>query len=119
MGTSTVKPGAARPPARDVAAVFGLGVVGSLIPVIGWVIGVWLVSRASSWSAREKLAALLGPVVVLLVAVALAAVAFGTDVRVPLLAAVPLTLSIASAIGAIYLAVRLVAHRRAAEAARG
>jgi hypothetical protein len=103
-----------RPPARDVAAVFGLGVAGSLIPIAGWVVGVWLVLRASSWSAREKLLGLVGPIVVLLVAVGVLAAALGADVRLPVLAAVPLTLSIASAIGALYLALRLVAHTRAA-----
>ncbi|CAN5902488.1 hypothetical protein BH23ACT10_BH23ACT10_11860 [soil metagenome] len=51
----------------------------------------------------------------LLAGVALLATAFGADLRLPLLAAVPLTLSVASAVGAIYLAQRLVAHRRSSE----
>lgn len=96
-------------------AVFGLGVAGVLIPVVGWFVGVWLVARGTSWSTGEKVIGLLGPIVVLLAAVATAAVAFGADVRVPVLAAVPLTLSVGSAIGAVFLALRLVAHRRAAE----
>lgn len=104
-----------RPPARDVAAVFGLGVVGTLIPIVGWLVGVWLVVRASSWSTVEKAVAIAGPIVVLLAGVALLATAFGADLRLPLLAAVPLTLSVASAVGAIYLAQRLVAHRRSSE----
>lgn len=107
-----------RPPARDIAAVFGLGVAGTLVPVAGWLVGVWLVVRATSWSAREKVAGLMGPIVVLLVVVATVAAVLGADVRLPVLAAVPLTLSVASAIGAVYLALRLVAHRRAAEEAR-
>lgn len=106
---------AGRPPARDIAAVFGLGVVGTLIPILGWLFGAWLVARATSWSAREKLVGVIGPVVSLLAIVAIATLALGADVRLPLLAAVPLTLSIASAVGAVYLAVRLVAHKRAAE----
>lgn len=116
MGTRATRGTTARPPARDVAAVFGLGVAGSLIPIVGWMVGVWLVLRASSWSVAEKLVGLVAPIVVLLVAVAVLAVAFGADVRLPVLAAVPLTLSIASAVGAVYLALRLVAHRRATEA---
>ncbi|HSK90642.1 MAG TPA: hypothetical protein VK875_04950 [Euzebyales bacterium] len=108
-----------RPPARDIAVVFVLGVVGTLVPIIGWLVGVALVLRASAWSGREKAVAIIGPVVALLVAVAVAATAFGADVRpLPMLAAVPLTGSLSSAIGAIYLARRLVAHQRAAEAAR-
>lgn len=102
-----------RPPVRDVAAVFGLGVVGTLIPVVGWVVGAWLVVRATSWSTAEKAVAIAGPIVVLLAGVALLATAFGADLRLPLLAAVPLTLSVASAVGAIYLAQRLVAHKTA------
>lgn len=94
--------------------MFGLGVAGTLVPILGWLVGVWLVARGSSWSAAEKVVGLIGPIVVLLVAVAVVALAFGADVRLPALAAVPLTLSIASAIGAIYLALRLVAHRKAA-----
>jgi len=104
-----------RPPARDIAAVFGLGVVGTLVPIVGWLVGAWLIARATSWSAREKLVGVVGPVVALLAAVGVVTVALGVDVRLPVLAAVPLTLSIASAIGAIYLALRLVAHKRAAE----
>lgn len=115
MGTRTTR-ATARPPARDVAAVFGLGVVGALIPIAGWVVGVWLVLRATSWSTREKLVGLVAPIVVLLAAVAVLAAGFGADIRLPVLAAVPLTLSIASAIGAVYLALRLVAHRRDAMA---
>ena len=106
-----------RPPARDIAAVFGLGVVGTLVPIVGWMVGVWLVVRARSWSTVEKALAIAGPIVVLLAGVALLATAFGADLRLPVLAAVPLTLSVASAIGAIFLAARLVAHKRAAEAA--
>jgi hypothetical protein len=105
-----------RPPARDITVVFVLGIVGTLVPVIGWLIGVALVLRASAWSAREKAVAVVGPVVMLLAVVALVATAFGADLRLPLLAAVPLTGSLSSAIGAIYLAQRLVAHQRAAEA---
>lgn len=104
-----------RPRVRDVAAVFGLGVVGTLIPIVGWIFGVWLVVRASSWSVLEKVVAVAGPIVALLVCVALVAVVAGTDLRLPVLAAVPLTLSIASAIGAVFLALRLIAHKRAAE----
>ena len=107
-----------RPPARDVAAVFGLGVAGTLIPIVGWMVGAWLVVRATAWSAREKTAGLVGPIVVLLAAVAAVAAASGADVRLPVLVAVPLTLSVASAIGAVYLALRLVAHKKAAEADR-
>jgi 4-amino-4-deoxy-L-arabinose transferase-like glycosyltransferase len=106
-----------RPPTRDIAVVFVLGIVGTLVPVIGWLIGVVLVGRASAWSRAEKAVAIVGPVVVLLVAVVLVATAFGANVRpLPLLAAVPLTSSLSSAIGAVYLAQRLVAHKRAAEA---
>lgn len=100
---------------RDIAAVFGLGVVGTLVPIVGWLVGAWLVARATSWSAREKLVGVVGPVGVLLAAVGVVTLALGVDVRLPVLAAVPLTLSMASAIGAIYLALRLVAHKRAAE----
>lgn len=106
---------AGRPPARDIAAVFGLGVVGTLIPIVGWLVGAWLVARATSWSAREKLVGVIGPVVTLLAVVAIATLALGADVRLPVFAAIPLTLSIASAVGAVYLALRLVAHKRAAE----
>lgn len=106
-----------RPPARDIAVVFVLGVVGTLVPVIGWLVGVVLVARASAWSSREKAVAIVAPVVLIMAGVALAATAFGADVRpLPMLAAVPLTSSLSSAIGAIYLAQRLVAHKRAAEA---
>jgi putative Mn2+ efflux pump MntP len=105
-----------RPPARDVTTVFVFGVVGTLVPVVGWLIGITLVLRASSWSAAEKAAAAIGPVVGLLAVVALIARATGTDLRLPLLAAVPLTTSLSSAAGAVYLALRLVAHQRAAEA---
>jgi hypothetical protein len=106
-----------RPPVRDIAVVFILGIVGTLIPVIGWLVGVVLVLRASAWSGREKAMAIVGPVVVLLAVVAVVAIAFGANVRpLPMLAAVPLTTSLSSAIGAIYLAQRLVAHKRAAEA---
>lgn len=106
----------ARPPARDVAVVFVLGVVGTLVPVLGWLIGAGLVARASAWSGSEKAVAIVGPIVLLLAGVALLATAFGGNVRpLPLLAAVPLTTSVGSAAGAIYLALRLVAHRRAAE----
>ena len=106
-----------RPPVRDIAVVFILGVVGTLIPVIGWLVGVVLVLRASAWSGREKAMAIVGPVVVLLAVVAVVAIAFGANVRpLPMLAAVPLTTSLSSAIGAIYLAQRLVAHKQAAEA---
>jgi hypothetical protein len=99
-------------------AVFGLGVIGSLIPVVGWLVGVWLVVRATAWSAREKAAGLVVPIVVLLAVVALVAAASGADIRLPVFAAVPLTLSVASAIGAVYLALRLVAHKKAAGADR-
>jgi hypothetical protein len=106
-----------RPPVRDIAVVFILGIVGTLIPVIGWLVGVVLVLRASAWSGREKAMAIVGPVVVLLAVVAVVAIAFGANVRpLPMLAAVPLTTSLSSAIGAIYLAQRLVAHKQAAEA---
>ena len=106
-----------RPPVRDIAVVFILGVVGTLIPVIGWLVGVVLVLRASAWSGREKAMAIVGPVVMLLAVVAVVAIAFGANVRpLPMLAAVPLTTSLSSAIGAIYLAQRLVAHKQAAEA---
>lgn len=105
-----------RPPARDVAVVFVLGVVGTLVPVIGWLVGVVLVLRASAWSGREKAVALAGPVVVLMAVVAPVTMALGANVRAPLLVAVPLTSSLSSAIGAVYLALRLVAHKRAAEA---
>jgi hypothetical protein len=108
-----------RPPARDITVVFVLGIVGTLVPVVGWLIGVALVLRASAWSGAEKTVAIVGPVVVVLAVVALVATAFGADLKVPLLAAVPLTSSLSSAIGAIYLAQRLVAHQRAAEAAAG
>jgi len=107
-----------RPPARDIAAVFGLGVIGTLIPIVGWLVGAWLVARATSWSAREKVVGVIGPVVVLLAAVGVVTLALGLDVRLPVLVAVPLTLSVASAIGAVYLALRLVAHKKAAEAGR-
>ena len=60
---------AGRPPARDFAAVFGLGIAGALIPVVGWVIGVWLVVRGSSWSPSEKLIGIVGPIVGMLLAV--------------------------------------------------
>ena len=106
-----------RPPARDIAVVFVLGVVGTLVPVIGWLVGATLVLRASAWSGREKALALAGPVVVLMAVVMLVTMALGTNVRAfPLLAAVPLTTSLSSAIGAVYLALRLVAHKRDAEA---
>jgi len=108
-----------RPPARDITVVFVLGVVGTLIPVVGWLIGVAAVLRASGWSGREKAVAIVGPVVVLLAVVAAVAAASGADLRLPLLAAVPLTGSLSSAIGAVYLARRLVAHQRAAEAQAG
>jgi len=107
-----------RPPARDIVAVFGLGVIGTLIPIVGWLVGVWLVVRATAWSAREKAAGLVVPIVVLLAVVALVAAASGADIRLPVFAAVPLTLSLASAIGAVYLALRLVAHKKAAGADR-
>jgi hypothetical protein len=104
-----------RPPSRDITAMFVLGIVGTLVPIIGWLVGVVLVLRASSWSSGEKAVGILGPVVVLTVVVALAATAFGANLRLPLLAAVPMIGSLSSAIGAVYLATRLVAHKRAAE----
>lgn len=108
-----------RPPARDIAVVFALGIVGTLVPIVGWIVGVVLVLRASAWSRTEKAIAIVGPFVLLMVAVALAATAFGANVRpLPMLAAVPLTGSLSSAIGAIYLAQRLGAHKRAHDAAR-
>lgn len=109
-------PPSGRPPARTLGAVFGLGVVGTLVPVVGWLVGAWLVLRAPSWSRREKATGLLGPIVVLLGSVAVAATLLGAEVGLPVLVAVPLTLSIASAVGAVYLALRLVAHEQAAEA---
>lgn len=106
-----------RPPARDIAVVFILGIVGTLVPVIGWLVGVVLVLRASAWSGREKAVAIMAPVVVLMTVVALVATAFGDHVRpLPLLAAVPLTGSLSSASGAVYLALRLVAHQKVTEA---
>ncbi|HEX6254279.1 MAG TPA: hypothetical protein VFZ70_00570 [Euzebyales bacterium] len=108
---------AGRPPARDLAAVFGLGIAGTLIPVVGWVIGVWLVVRGSSWSPSEKLIGIVGPIVGMLLIVAVVAGAAGVDLGVSVALAVPLTLSIASAVGAVYLAARLVAHKRATEVA--
>lgn len=107
---------AQRPPTRDIVVVFVFGVVGTLIPIVGWLVGVTLVVRASAWSPVEKAVAIVAPIVVILGGVALVTTAFGADVRLPLLAAVPLTASLSSAIGAIYLAQRLVAHKRAAEA---
>jgi hypothetical protein len=106
----------ARPPVRDLVAVFGLGIAGTLVPVVGWVVGVWLVAGGSSWSRREKAVGVIAPIVGLLLIVALVAGAAGVDLGVSVALAVPLTLSIASAIGAVYLALRLVAHKRAAEA---
>jgi heme A synthase len=114
MAMSGRTPG--RPPARDLAAVFALGVAGTLIPIAGWVIGVWFVVRASSWSPSEKLLGLVGPIVGLLVIVAVVAGAANVNLGVSVALAVPLTLSVASAVGAVYLAARLVAHKRAAEA---
>jgi hypothetical protein len=106
-----------RPPARDIVVVFVLGVVGTLVPVVGWLVGIVLVLRASAWSGREKAVAIIAPVVVLMAAVTLVALAVGNDIRpLPLLAAIPLTSSLSSAAGAVYLALRLVAHKRAAEA---
>jgi uncharacterized membrane protein len=104
-----------RPPARDITTVFILGIVGTLVPIVGWLIGAALVLRASSWSTVEKAAAIIGPLVALLAVVALIATATGADLRLPLLAAVPLTTSLSSAAGAVYLALRLVAHKQAAE----
>jgi hypothetical protein len=95
--------------------MFVLGIVGTLVPIIGWLVGVVLVLRAFSWSSGEKAAGILGPVVVLTAVVALAATAFGASLRLPLFAAVPMISSLSSAIGAVYLAHRLVAHKRAAE----
>lgn len=104
----------ARPPARDIVVIFVLGVAGTLVPVLGWLIGTGLVLRASAWSGSEKAVAIVGPLVVLLAAAALLVTAFGGDLSpLPLLAAVPLTTSLSSAAGAICLALRLVAHRRA------
>lgn len=103
-----------RPSARDVAVVFALGVVGTLVPVIGWVLGIWLVLRASAWSRGEKAMAVLGPPIVILAVVTVVAAAFGPGIRpLPILAAVPLTTSLSSAVAAVYLAMRLVAHRQA------
>ena len=107
-----------RPPARDITTVFVFGIVGTLIPIVGWLVGAALVTRASSWSAAEKAVAILGPVVALLAVVALVAAGLRADLGVPLVAAVPLTTSLGSAAGAVYLALRLVAHQRAAEAGR-
>ena len=106
-----------RPPARDIAVVFVLGIVGTLVPVIGWLVGVVLVLRASAWSRREKAVAIVAPVLVLMAVVTLAAMAFSDSFRpLPLIAAIPLTSSLSSAAGAVYLAQRLVARKRAAEA---
>lgn len=49
-----VTSGRQRPSARDIAAVFGLGVAGTLIPVVGWLIGVWLVLRAAETAAHRS-----------------------------------------------------------------
>lgn len=44
----------ARPPARGIAVVFVLGIVGTLVPVLGWLVGGGLVLLASAWSGSEK-----------------------------------------------------------------
>lgn len=112
--TTTDDPGLRR---RAVLTVLGFALVGVLVPVVGWLVGVWLVVRTPAWSATEKAVGLLAPPAVLLAGFVVLALAADAPVA-PVVLALPITLSLASGIGAIHLANRLVAHKRAGEVGR-
>lgn len=117
MGTRTTA-GAARPSGRAIGAVVGLAVFGTLIPIVGWVVGVVLAARCSDWSVTERVVAIVVPLAAMLAIAAVGVTAAGYDIRLSMVG-VPIILSLSSAVGGIFLAVRLVAHKRAAEAAQG
>ncbi|RWZ52517.1 hypothetical protein ELQ90_00730 [Labedella phragmitis] len=64
---------AQRPPLSEsrglaVLGAIALGVGGFVVPFVGWVVGVVLVWMSSLWRTREKVIAIVGPFVVLILA---------------------------------------------------